>query len=163
MFNRSVQGKLPTIASRLVVNRHKEAQTNQGEQSQRAKAKQYADNRRHARSSTIRIGDLVLVKQQRHNKLATNFSPEPYTVIAIKGSKVVAKNKDHQITRNSSFFRKIPKEMAGEDDDMPVIGITRGNAVETQRGDNQHGLRRSTRNRMPTEHYGQPVHSSIIT
>ena len=147
MFNRSLQGKLPTIASCVVVNQHKEAQTNQGEQ--RAKAKQYADNRCHARSSTIRIGDLVLVKQQRHNKLATNFSPEPYTVIAIKGSKVIAKNKDHQITRNSSFFRKIPKEVAGEDEDMSIVEITRGgNAVGTQQGDNQHGTRGSTRNRM---------------
>jgi hypothetical protein len=98
---------------------------------------------------------LVLVKQQRHNKLATNFSPEPYTVIAIKGSKVVAKNKDDQITRNSSFFRKIPKEMAGEDD-MPVVGITRGNAVGTQRGDNQHGLRRSPEIACPQNIMGNP-------
>ena len=167
MFNRNIQGKLPTITPTLIVNRHSEAQANQGQQ--RDKAKQYADNRRHARPSNIKVGDQVLVKQQKHNKLSTNFSPQPYTVTAIKGSKVVAENKDHRITRNSSFFRKFHKEkrMAEvEDDEMPVAR-TRGseveNAGEIQQEEQHDGLRRSTRNCMPIEHYGLPVHSSIIT
>ena len=163
LFNRNIQGKLPTIAPSLIVNRHNEAQANQGKQ--RDKEKQYADNRRHVRPSNIKIGDQVLVKQRKHNKLATNFSPKPYTVIAIKGSKVVAENKDHRITRNSSFFRKIPKvkQMSEEEDDEGPVVRTRENAVEIQQEDQHDVLRRSTRNRMPTEHYGLPVHSSVIT
>jgi hypothetical protein len=166
LFNRNIQGKLPTITPTLIVNRHSEAQANQGQQ--RDKAKQYADNRRHARPSNIKVGDQVLVKQQKRNKLSTNFSPQPYTVTAIKGSKVVAENKDHRITRNSSFFRKFHKEkrMAEEEDDEMPVARTRGseveNAGEIQQEEQHDGLRRSTRNCMPVERYGLPVHSSII-
>jgi uncharacterized membrane protein len=166
LFNRNIQGKLPTITPTLIVNRHSEAQANQGQQ--RDKAKQYADNRRHARPSNIKVGDQVLVKQQKRNKLSTNFSPQPYTVTAIKGSKVVAENKDHRITRNSSFFRKFHKEkrMAEEEDDEMPVARTRGseveNAGEIQQEEQHDGLRRSTRNCMPVERYGLPAHSSII-
>ncbi|CAB3993128.1 Retrovirus-related Pol poly from transposon [Paramuricea clavata] len=167
LFNRNIQGKLPTITPTLIVNRHSEAQANQGQQ--RDKAKQYADKRRHARPSNIKVGDQVLVKQGKRNKLSTNFSPQPYTVTAIKGSKVVAENKDHRITRNSSFFRKLNEEkrMAEEEDDEMPVARTRGseveNAGEIQQEEQHDGLRRSTRNCMPVEHYGLPVHSSIIT
>jgi hypothetical protein len=81
-------------------------------------------------------------------------------VTAIKGSKVVAENKDHRITRNSSFFRKFHKEkrMAEEEDDEMPVARTRGseveNAGEIQQEEQHDGLRRSTRNCMPIEHYG---------
>ena len=86
LFNRNIQGKLPTIKSKLVVNRHKEAKHNQ--EQHRHEAKLYADARRRARSSDIKVGDLVLVKQKKRHKLSTNFSPHPYTVKEIKGSKI---------------------------------------------------------------------------
>ena len=59
LFNRNIQGKLPTIKSKLAVNRHKEAKHNQKQH--RHEAKLYADARCQAHSSDIKVGDLVLV------------------------------------------------------------------------------------------------------
>ena len=39
------------------------------------KMKMHADNRSHARPSDTEPGDVVLVKQQKRNKLSTPFSP----------------------------------------------------------------------------------------
>lgn len=45
------------------------------------KQKIYADNKRGARPSDIAVGDRVLLKQSRENKLSTNFEPHPYKVV----------------------------------------------------------------------------------
>ncbi len=37
------------------------------------------------KNSDIEIGDYVLVRQEKKNKLSTNFNPEPYKVIKKTG------------------------------------------------------------------------------
>ena len=78
MFNRTVRGKLPELKKQNVVNRHKEAHDN--EQSRKHYNKQYADKRRHVKESKIEVGDSVLVREERRNKLTANFNETPYTV-----------------------------------------------------------------------------------
>ena len=56
------------------------------------------------------LGDTVLVRQQKKNKLTPCFDPKPYEIIEIKGSMVTATRKGHTITRNSSFFKAIPSQ-----------------------------------------------------
>lgn len=41
---------------------------------------------------TLALETTVLVKQKKTNKFSTNFSPIPYTVVRVKGSKLVARN-----------------------------------------------------------------------
>ena len=68
------------------------------------KEKNHADGRRHAQQSTIQIGDMVLAKQPKTNKLSTSFDTVPRRVIHLNGSMVTAARPDgHTITRNSSF------------------------------------------------------------
>ncbi len=43
----------------------------------KVKSKQYVDTRRHTRKSTIKEGDIVLVKQKKKNKYTTMFRPQP--------------------------------------------------------------------------------------
>ena len=75
---------------------------------QKEKMKYYADLRRNAKDGNLKIGDDVLVKQPKQNKLSTPYSPEPYQVIKQKGSMITVKNDDKkEMTRNSSFFKKI--------------------------------------------------------
>ena len=75
---------------------------------QKEKMKYYADLRRNAKDRKLKIGDDVLVKQPKQNKLSTPYSPEPYQVIKQKGSMITVKNDDEkEITRNSSFFKKL--------------------------------------------------------
>ena len=61
----------------------------------RTKMKQkkiYADKKRGARPSDIVVGDRVLLKQSRENKLSTNFEPHPYTVVRRDGNAVVVED-----------------------------------------------------------------------
>ena len=52
------------------------------------------------------------MKQPKQNKLSTPYSPEPYQVIKQKGSMITVKNDDEkEITKNSSFFKKIETVM----------------------------------------------------
>ena len=116
LYNREIRGEIPSLpCNPKPINRHSEAKGNQDKQ--KAKGKKYADERHHAQPSNIKVGDKVLVKQRRHNKLSTSFAATPYTVVTVKGSKIVAENSYHRITRNSSFFKKIPKEIAADDED----------------------------------------------
>ena len=50
--------------------------------------KEYADKRRGAKPLSVKVGDSVLVKQQRRNKLSSKFSTDPYIVTKVKGTMV---------------------------------------------------------------------------
>ena len=107
LFNGKVKGKLPFLQKRNIVNRHREAREN--EISKQLYNKQYT-NRRNVTKSNLKVGDYVLVKQQRQNKLIPNFNETPYTITHRCNSRVIARNEiGHIITRNLSHFKSIPK------------------------------------------------------
>ena len=80
------------------------------DQKAKDKMKEYADRKRNVKESKFAINDAVLVKQNKVNKLTSPFNPTPLIVVAVKGSMVTAKStkENRWITRNSSFFKKIP-------------------------------------------------------
>ena len=77
MFGRAARTKLPQLEDADknydIVNQH---DTNKKET-----MKVYADKKRNAKISDIKIGDRVYMKQTKINKLSTPFSSKPYTVI----------------------------------------------------------------------------------
>jgi hypothetical protein len=68
--------------------------------------KSYADESNKAKESQLKMGDVVLVKIPKENKLSTPFSPQPYLITEKKGTQITVKNNSHSITRNSSHFKK---------------------------------------------------------
>ena len=80
------------------------------------KSKLYADIKRHAKETHIKVGDIVLLKQPRENKLSTRFNPNPYQVVAMKGHMVTGTRGGHQVTRHASFFKKFE----GKVDKKPI-------------------------------------------
>ena len=72
------------------------------------KIKDYADEKRHTKPSTLTPGDHVLVKQPKTNKLSTPFNPNPLIVTQTKGSMITATNGSRRVVRNSSFFSRVP-------------------------------------------------------
>ena len=57
-------------------------------------------------------GDTVFVRRDdTKRKRDTPYRPEPYVVIAKKGSMVTVRNKSGKVTRNSSFFKKASIEI----------------------------------------------------
>ena len=103
LFNRPIKGRLPILDKRNIVNRHKTAR-----QSEMIKQKyNNANSRRNTKKNEIKVGDHVLVRQERKNKLTPNFNPNPYEVTSRQYSRVTARGKDgHTITRNVSHFKK---------------------------------------------------------
>ena len=73
----------------------------------KAAAKIYTDERRGARYSDVRIGDKVLVRQEKHNKLSTAFNPTPHTVISKDGNSLVMQSPDAgSYSRNTTHVQK---------------------------------------------------------
>ena len=165
LFNRTVKGKIPVITRKIVINRHKDARKN--ELIRKERNKEYADHRRNVKKRDIQMGDYVLVRQERKNKLTANFNPEPYKVIKKTGVEITAqRNNGHKITRNVAHFKKIKKPENDTDDECSDYSETK--PAENQRRDNQPdgdeaGPRRSLRNRRPPERYGHEYPSNLIS
>ena len=93
---------------------------------ERASLSKAADSNRNVKKSNFKIADTVLVKQRQVNKLTPPFSPDPLKIIRIKGSMIIAKSVKTAITitRNTSFFKKIPSRKKGTShDDQYEISI----------------------------------------
>ena len=165
LFNRVVNGKLPTLTKKPIVDRHREAKEN--EQSRKIYNKNYADRRRNAKESDIKIGDRVLVKQEKQNKLTSRFNKNPLIVVHRNGSRVTAKdNNEWRITRNVSHFKRVPKlPHSTESTDSNDISDTHA-AVDPademtipseQHPQQQNIIRRSSRQSRPSVRYGEPI------
>ena len=113
------------------------------------------------KEANLKIGHRVLVKQTKKNKLSTNFDTKPHTITQVRGSRITAEFEGRKITRNSSFFKKVVEhtQCSTEDDsDIPV-----DNRRNEQLQQQQQVVRRSNRERRPTNRYGELVDSSLIT
>ena len=72
-----------------------------------AKARMKAAYDREAREQSVNIGDKVLLKRKKRDKLDMPYETEPYRVTKIKGTMVTAENKLHSITRNIALFKTL--------------------------------------------------------
>ena len=89
----------------------------------RAKAKLYADKKRHVEHSDLVPGDRVLLKQEKQNKLSTSFAPEPYDVVSRNGSSILIKSPEGvQLKRNTAHLKKYeePLPMPSQTVPLPV-------------------------------------------
>jgi hypothetical protein len=123
IFGRPIKTKLPTHGGHTS---SLDEPVRKADEAAKQKMKLYADKRRGAKPNDIEPGDVVLVKQDKTNKLTSPFEGKPYLVTQRKGSMISAKRGDKVITRNSSLFRKIqlePETVTGNDpeteDDEP--------------------------------------------
>ena len=89
--------------------------------------KSYADHRRHATTSTVRVGDTVLVKTPKINKFSSYYDPKPYKITNIKGTMATASRPEHTLTRNITIFKKttatVPEQQEEEEEDDDDIGL----------------------------------------
>ena len=129
----------------------------------KAKMKVHADARFKAKTSRIDVGDLVLVRQRKQNKLSMRFDPSPFRVTSKRGTMITARRNGKYITCNTSHFKLIDseiKEMTDEeeqedDDDCESTNGERDASVE---GPGTRNVRRSERGRKPFKHYGQNIY-----
>ena len=70
--------------------------------------KEYHDKKRDAKTTVIKVGDQVLVKQKK-TTVKPFYDSKPYRVISVKGTMVTAARNNKSVTRNVSKFHKIPQ------------------------------------------------------
>ena len=110
IFGRDPKTKLPEIENKTKKEAGVTKQAKQSDQRANDKAKKYADCRNKAKNKGLKVGDRVLVKNEKKKKkkLTTPHDPSPLVVKEKKGSMVTASSSKRNITRNASFFKKLP-------------------------------------------------------
>ena len=157
---------MPELPSKKVLNKHKEAKENIEKRKERNKESH--DKRHHEKESDIKEGDIVICLQKKRNKLTPKFSPERFTVIARKGTRLVAKNRYHMITRNILHFKKVNRyETKEEEDDCPDGEAENTNSnveldLQNREENQQARFRRSQRSRIPIPRFGTLIPSNLI-
>ena len=106
LFGRKIRTKLPEFRKDNVASEVRDRDSEM-----KAKAKLYADEKRHAEYSDLVPGDEVLLKQERQNKLSTPFAPELYDVVSRNGSSIVIKSPESVLyERNKARLKKYEAE-----------------------------------------------------
>ena len=144
MFGREIKHTLPHVPTRVNTDEiHRKLEYNY-DRKVKQESKRYTDRKRHATERELQIGDQVLVKQRKLNKLTTSFDIVPYYVTAIKGTMVTAQATANNkvITRNISHFKPLPKtaelpkmreeeedeeDKGGENDTINIDNVNRNN------------------------------------
>lgn len=112
LFGREIRTKLPD-ANRQINNNITDHEVRQRDKAAKQRMKDYSDQRHHHVPSMIKVGDKVLIKQQRKNKLSTPFDPEPVTVVGRKGSMLILRKHDGtELARNVSHAKRIFRKSA---------------------------------------------------
>lgn len=112
MFGRTSRDKLPAIDQPVGMECDEEVRDR--DKQTKDKGKEYADERRHAKSSEIKEGDEVWLKQVvQTNKLAPTFTPVAHKVIERKGAELLVENQatKTRYRRNISHALKIVRHI----------------------------------------------------
>ena len=109
LFNRKIRNKLPHIPSDTLITSqsHVEAKVKENDDGAKVKMKTYANANVRAKTSSVKIGDTMLARQQKYNKLSTLFDPSPFCVVRTKGTMIAACRNGKYITRNTSHFKVV--------------------------------------------------------
>ena len=99
IFGRKLNDRLPPRMTRKMVP---DATIRQRDATAKQKCKAYADSRRHTKAIHIEVGDKVLVEQDKIDSLTPRYNPEPYVVIARKGSMITVKKGETILCRNTA-------------------------------------------------------------
>ena len=125
------QRKLKTTLPELApVNHSVQSKIAKTDADKKLKMKIYADAKAHARETSIKPGEVVLMRQPKCNKLSTPYNPKPFVVEAKKGTMVTVSNGPKTITRNSSQFKVIPKHLMKFEEDEEEEEETATNPTE---------------------------------
>ena len=111
MFNgRRYKTRLPTKKTyqNVVIKEIKEA-----DNKSKQRMKTYADHKSYVKENDTKVGDWVLVKQIKKNKLTPAFNPEPYELIRRNGSQIIAKGYAKVIKQHVNHFKKVNKNITG--------------------------------------------------
>ena len=104
IFGREMRSKLPDLRREAPVTNE---EVRDRDWSRKLSQKEYVDAKRRATESEIEIGDQVLLRNPKANKLSPNYNPSPCEVINRKGGEVTVRSKAGvDVKRNVSFVKR---------------------------------------------------------
>jgi len=138
LFHRRPRTRLPQAETDNCRNSKVDEEIRERDATAKQNMKVYSDSRRHATTNIFNVGDKVMVKIPKQNKLSSHYDPAPYTITDIKGSMITAAKENRSITRNSSFFKKVnmpgdqpaKNRQSESDDDFEFITPPQQQAAE---------------------------------
>ena len=111
--NRNFKTKVPT--AKPVTPYHQDKEVREQDQKKKQAMKIYADRKQYVKEHDISVNDIVLVPQQKRNKLATPYRNKKYVVTKVKGSMITARSSEgHVMTRDASKMKKIKVNESGQ-------------------------------------------------
>ena len=162
LFNRKIRTKLPQV---VVSRNQSDIGSKVKAKDEQAKEKMKANT--HGKSgnkpSNIQIGDTVLIRQRKENKWSMKFDPLPFRVVRKKGTMITALRRGKYVTRNASFFKKLPPQSVDTDpesdeEDDDVTRQDNGPDAPPSAGPVVPQARYPRRDRRPLRRYGQNVY-----
>ena len=139
MFGREMRTKLPVLRYE---HTGKYDEVRDRDWMNKKVGKEYADERRRAAPRDYQIGDEVLLKQEKANKLSTNFNPNPCKVVGLGGGQVTVQTKEGvNVTRSTGHTKRYLKP-------VPVYESPEGQYSSRQNGTSDSEVTES--NNLPT-------------
>jgi hypothetical protein len=129
LFGRKINTKLPNLTNKT--NNDNNVRVNDTKRKQ--KMKEYFELKRNTKPADLKVGDNVLVKREKKNKLSTPFNPEPMTIKNKKGNMITAAAENKEITRNLSFFKMIGKPVLCDDEIYDILESGKSNETPNTR------------------------------
>ena len=106
LFGRNIKVLLPEVPAPVL-----DEELRLRDYAQKAQQKCYADARHKKPTEQLRVGDTVVVRQPKVNKLSTAYNAVPLTVTNVKGTVVTAADTvaatGGSTTRNAALFKKV--------------------------------------------------------
>ena len=100
IFHRQIKTKLPELPSSDNLT-HDEKIRNR-DRLRKQKGREYSDETRNAKPSNIKVGDSVLLRQKKQDKLSTPFKPIPMSVISKKGNSLEIESSEGVVYKSNS-------------------------------------------------------------
>jgi hypothetical protein len=124
LFGKKINTKLPDLTIKSPTHN-----TIGKKDKDKLKMKTHFENKHCVKPSQFKVGDSVLVKQEKKDKLTTPFNPTPLKIKEEKGSMITATDGQNKIiTRNSSHFKKVGESIMNEKE---IEEILDGNNSDT--------------------------------
>ena len=139
MFQRETSFTIPSLKKKIEENANRKAWERQ--EDAKHQRKEYHDAKTNAKDHNVNVGDTVILKQPKQNKLSTNYEPRQYKVTATNHNMITASDASGRFTRtrNVSHFRPTPElnfKREDEDEDVvdvPVLPAEEGHVAPTRR------------------------------
>lgn len=112
MFGREIRSKLPDLRREAPVTSEEVCDR---DWSRKLLQKDYVDAKRRVVEIQVEIGDRVLMKNTKTNKLSPNYNPSPCEVVDRKGEVTVRSKAGVDVKRNVSFVKKYQERPSEEE------------------------------------------------